>query len=130
LDITVFQIPPISCRFPYSSTDTVDAHAALFHNSPAAHGYIRVEVVSQILRPYGFPVVEKTDQIWTAVGTVSGPHAPVVDLDVKTLRIVVRGKNRAHRFTRGIFTMLTHYGDEAGLDIWEFSFPVSFYANP
>jgi hypothetical protein len=68
--------------------------------------------------------------IWATVGAESGSDATVVNLDVKPFVIVIGGENRADRLAWSVRAVLTQNRYESRFDIWEFSLPVTFNANP
>ena len=110
--------------------DALDAEGAFFHHALGAGGDVGVKLQVERLRPLGLIEVEAPHGVGAVVGAVAGADAAVVNLDVKTLIIVVGSEYRAHGLAWRVLTVLAHYGNVPGLDVGELAFPIPLYADP
>jgi hypothetical protein len=76
------------------------------------------------------PEVKKSDMVGTTVGTESSANATIINLDIQSFVIVVRGVYRTYGFAWSIATMLAHYRDKPSLNIRILTLPIAFYPNP
>ena len=113
-----------------TATEALHAECALFHDSSGPNGDIRVKLVTEAIRPIGFPVVEHPGAVGAVNRAISSTYASVVDLDVQSLIVVISGVDRTNRFTGRIFTVLAQDWDELGFDFGKFAFPIPFNTYP
>ena len=114
----------------FAAADTLHAKRAPLHNAAGADGHIRIKLVAHSLRPLGFPPVEEPDLVGAVIGAVAGADAAVVDLDVHPFVVVISGVDWADGFAGGVFAVLAHNGDKAGLDVGVLAFPIPLDADP
>jgi hypothetical protein len=68
--------------------------------------------------------------VGTTVGTESSANATIINLDIQSFVIVVRGVYRTYGFAWSIATMLAHYRDKPSLNIRIFTLPIALYPDP
>src|SRR6185312_447811 len=113
------------------AANALDAHGALLHDTLAAHRDVGIELPverlgKRVLRPMWLAVtkpVEVANLVGTVVGAVTSSHAPVVDLNVESVRSVIRRVHRADGLARRVTAVLAHHRDEARLEIGAAVFP-------
>jgi hypothetical protein len=102
---------------PGGPPDALDAEGALFHDAPAPDGDVAVKVVVVRFGPAGLPEVEHPGIVRAVVLAVAGTDAPVINLDIKPLGVVVGGVDRADRLAGGVGAVLTEHRQEPGLHV-------------
>src|SRR5204862_4985314 len=104
--------------------DALDTESTLLHHALPAHRDIRIELPvegfrKRVLRSGGLSVsepVEVPDFIWAIVGAIACADAPIVHLDVETVRRVIGGVYGTDRLARRITTVLAQHGNESGVE--------------
>src|SRR5688572_16570681 len=80
--------------------DALHTVGALLHHALLARRHVRVQPPVQGLRPLVLEPVEVANLVRAVVRAVAGAHAPVVDLHVEAVRIVIRGVYRTDGLAR------------------------------
>ena len=87
-------------------------------------------MVSHFFWPNWFPIIKKSNNIWTSISAISCPNTSIINLNIHAFIIVISCVYGAYRFTGSISTVLTRNWYESCLNIGKFTFPISFNSHP